>query len=136
MTMRWCATFLLALALALARPSKLAWAEEADVATDVRPATGADRLGGGIVLTAFGALSFATAPICKTGVVIPAEQNACFTTSLMVGTPVLVAGITLIVIGAVEHSKYNEWARRHPNLVGLSLSPASHGGAFGWSATF
>jgi hypothetical protein len=46
---------------------------------DDRPSTGVDALGSGVALTAIGALSFATAPICKTGVVNTAEQSSCFT---------------------------------------------------------
>jgi len=121
--------------LALSCVAGRAGAEEAP-GDDRRPQTGVDRLAGGIALTAFGAISFATAAICETSVVIPTEQSACFTTSFLVGAPVLAAGVTLIVVGAVEHSRYNDWARRHPNLLGFSLAPTPHGSALGWSARF
>jgi hypothetical protein len=103
---------------------------------DDRPSTGVDALGSGVALTAIGALSFATAPICKTGVVNTAEQSSCFTVSFATGTPLFVLGIPLIVFGAVQHARYGDWARKHPGLSELSFSPTSGGATVGWGATF
>jgi len=127
--------FFLAAALALA-VSWDAHAEDASADKDQRPPTGIDALGSGIALTAIGTLSFATAPICKSGVVNPPEQDSCFKVSFFIGAPVLALGIPIIVYGAVQHAKYAEWARRHPALAGLSFSPTPSGGAVGWSARF
>lgn len=100
------------------------------------PSTGIDALASGTALMAMGALSFATAPICKTGVVNIAEQSSCFTISFAAGTPLLLLGIPLIVFGTFQHAKYNEWARAHPMLSGLLFSPTSGGASVAWSATF
>jgi hypothetical protein len=100
------------------------------------PATGVSLEATGIALGAFGVLSFATAPICKTSVVIPQEQNSCFDVSFAVGAPFLAAGIPLIVIGAIEHAKYTDWVKRHSPLLGFSFSPLAGGSAVGWRATF
>jgi hypothetical protein len=100
------------------------------------PPTGIDALGSGGALAAIGTLMFASAPICKTAVVNTPQQGSCFTVSFAVGTPFLVLGIPILVYGAMEHGRYKEWARRHPALSGLSLSPTSRGGAVGWSAAF
>jgi hypothetical protein len=78
----------------------------------------------------------ASAPICKTAVVNTAQQGSCFTVSFAVGTPFLAFGIPIIIYGAMEHSRYKEWARRHPALSGVSLSPTSRGAAVGWSTAF
>lgn len=116
--------------------AKAAWAEDASSLGDPRPSTGSDVMANGIVLSAIGVLSFASSPICKTTVVGVADQGACFTTSFVAGTPFIVLGIPLIVYGVLQHGRYDDWARRHPTVSGLSLSPAARGGAVGWSATF
>jgi hypothetical protein len=103
---------------------------------DIRPSNGIDALAGGSVLAAIGTLSFATAPICKSGVVNLAQQDSCFTASFVIGAPFLALGIPLIVFGAAQNAKYNDWARRHPTLTGLSVSPTSGGGAVAWSGRF
>jgi hypothetical protein len=100
------------------------------------PSTGIDALASGTVLTAIGALSFATAPICKTGVVSTTEQSSCFAVSFAAGTPLLILGIPLIVFGAVQHAKYDDWARKHPTLSELSFSPTLGGASVAWAATF
>jgi hypothetical protein len=97
---------------------------------------GTDALAGGVALAAIGTLSFATAPLCRTGIVSAAEQGPCFITSFVAGTPFLVLGVPLIVFGAVQHAKYNDWARKHPTLVGLAFSPNATGGTVAWSAQF
>jgi hypothetical protein len=97
---------------------------------------GTDALASGGALVAIGTLSFLTAPICKTGVVSAAEQGPCFTTSFVAGTPFLVLGVPLIAFGAVQRAKYNEWARKHPTLVGLAFSPTLTGGTVAWSTQF
>ncbi len=112
----------------------LCWS--ASTGADVRPVTGMDAVASGIVLTALGTLSFATAPICLTGVVKAPEQGSCFTVSFAAGTPLLLLGVPLIAFGAVQHAKYEEWARRHPGLTGWSISPMSGGGGVGWSRRF
>jgi hypothetical protein len=123
-------------AIASLTVASAAGAEEAPSGGDPRPSTGSDVMASGIVLSAIGVLSFASSPICKTGVVAVADQGACFTTSFVAGTPFIALGIPLIVYGALQHGKFVDWARRHPTVSGLSLSPAARGGAVAWSATF
>jgi hypothetical protein len=101
-----------------------------------RPSNGTDALASGGALTVIGTLSFVSAPICRTGVVPLAEQGPCFTTSFVAGTPFLVLGVPLIVFGAVQRAKYNDWARKHPTLVGLVFSPTPTGGTVAWSTQF
>ncbi len=101
-----------------------------------RPSDGMDALGSGAALTALGALSFATSPICKTSVVSAADQRSCFAISFAAGTPLLVLGVPLIVFGAVQHTKYSEWVRKHPHLGGVFASPTPGGAAVAWSANF
>jgi hypothetical protein len=103
---------------------------------DIRPSNGIDAITGGGALAAIGTLSFATAPICKSGVVNLAQQDSCFTASFVIGAPFLALGIPLIVFGAAQNAKYNEWARRHPTLTGLTVSPTSGGGAVAWTRRF
>jgi hypothetical protein len=105
-------------------------------ASSTPPPTGTDILATGSALTAIGILSLATAPICKTGVVIPQEQSSCFGVSFAVGAPFLAAGIPLIVIGAMERASFAAWMRSHPALFGISFSPNPSGARFGWSITF
>jgi hypothetical protein len=100
------------------------------------PSTGIDALASGGVLTAMGSLSFATAPICKSSVVPAAQQGSCFTVSFWAGATLIVLGVPLIVFGAVQHAKYNDWARKHPTLTGLSFSPTPGGGAIAWGGRF
>jgi hypothetical protein len=103
---------------------------------DWRPSNGNGALASGGALTVIGGLLFATAPLCKSKIVNAPEQGSCFTASFMVGTPLVALGIPLIVFGAVQRVKYDEWARKHPTLTGLSFSPGSGGGAVGWSGSF
>jgi|HubBroStandDraft_4_1064222.scaffolds.fasta_scaffold377448_2 hypothetical protein len=105
-------------------------------AVSAPPSTGTDVLATGSALTAIGILSFATAPICKTSVVILEEQSSCFGVSFAVGTPFLAAGIPLIVVGAMERASFVAWMRSHPALAGISFSPNASGVAIGWSVTF
>jgi hypothetical protein len=112
----------------------LCWS--ATVGHDIRPSDGIDALAGGSALLAIGTLSFATAPICKSGVVNLAQQDSCFTASFVIGAPFLALGIPLIVFGAAQNAKYKDWARRHPTLTGLTVSPTSGGGAVAWSGRF
>jgi hypothetical protein len=100
------------------------------------PPTGADILATGSALTAIGVLSFVTAPICKTSVVVPQEQSACFGVSFVVGAPFLAAGIPLIAVGAMQRAKFAAWLRDHPALMGVLFSPSTSGVALGWGATF
>jgi hypothetical protein len=111
-------------------------AEDASAENVQPPDTGIDALGSGGALAAIGTLMFATAPICKTAVISPKQQGTCFAVSFGAGAPFLALGIPLIAYGAVQHAKYGDWARRHPALGGLSLSPSSRGGAIAWSARF
>ena len=117
-----------------------AWGQEASPSNGLPPPSGMDLEASGIVLSAIGALSFVTAPICKTSVVIPQQQSSCFDVSFAVGAPFLAAGISLIVVGAMQHAKYAAWVRSHPGLLALSFTPtggaSSPGGALAWSATF
>jgi hypothetical protein len=124
------------LAVALVGITRPSSAEESPQPDDRRPSSGLDLLGGGIALTAIGALSFATAPICETSVVIAREQSSCFAVSFVIGAPSLVAGISLIAIGVVQHTKYNQWMRRHPALQGLTFASTSRGGIFGYGVSF
>lgn len=101
-----------------------------------QPSTGIDALASGSALTVIGALSFATAPLCRTGIVNAAQQGPCFTTSFVAGTPFLVLGVPLIVFGAVQRAKYDDWARHHPTLVGLAFAPTPTGGTVAWSTQF
>jgi hypothetical protein len=105
-------------------------------ASSAPPPTGTDVLATGSALTAIGILSFATAPICKTSVVIPQEQSSCFGVSFAVGAPFFAAGIPLIVVGAMQRASFVAWMRNHPALVGISFSPNANGAVFGWSVTF
>ncbi len=100
------------------------------------PSTGVDYLGSGAALTAIGALVLATAPVCKTGVVTTAEQGTCFSTSFLIGAPILALGVPLIVFGSIQHERYLDWARRHPAVGALSFSPTSRGASLAWAATF
>jgi hypothetical protein len=122
--------------LAVLGVGRVASAEEALPTSDPRPSSGVDLLGGGIALTAIGALSFATAPICNSSVVIPQEQSPCFSVSFIIGTPALVAGVSLVVIGAVQRAHYNAWLKRHPALRGLEFGSTSRGGLLGYDVSF
>jgi ABC-type amino acid transport system permease subunit len=106
------------------------------LAENTPPANGLEELYAGIALGAAGALMFASAPICKTGVVNPPEQASCFTTSFVAGTPLLVLSIPLLIYGIVQHGNYVDWSKRHPTVAGLSFAPSERGGALSFAATF
>jgi hypothetical protein len=110
--------------------------QEASPPNTLPPPTGVDLEATGGALAAFGVLSFATSPICKTSVVVPREQGPCLDVSFAVGAPFLAAGISLIVVGAMQHAKYASWIRSHPAVFGLWLSPTAGGTTLGWSSTF
>jgi hypothetical protein len=101
-----------------------------------RPSTGVDALLSGSALTAIGALSFATAPLCKTSIVSGPNQDSCFAVSFVAGAPLFALGVPLIVLGAVQHSKYEDWARKYPALSTLVFSPTSGGAALAWGTKF
>jgi hypothetical protein len=100
------------------------------------PPTGIQFLASGIALSVFGTFSFIAVPICQSAIVIPQEQGGCVTTSVAVGVPVTVAGVSLIVLGAVERAHYNQWMRDHPAFRGLGLGTSSHGSAVTWKLSF
>jgi|SRR5580658_3951320 hypothetical protein len=104
--------------------------------TGVPPPTGVQFLASGIALSVFGTFSFIAVPICQSAIVIPQEQGSCVTTSIAIGVPIAVTGVSLIILGAVERVQYNRWMRDHPAFRGLGLGTSSHGGALTWSASF
>jgi len=104
--------------------------------TSAPPPAGIQLLAGGIALSVFGTFSFIAVPICQSAIVIPEEQGACVTTSVAVGVPVTVAGVSLIVVGAIERAHYNKWMRDHPAFRGLGFGTSSHGGSLTWGVSF
>jgi hypothetical protein len=123
-----------ALGAALLAPS-IARADDAPAPLRA-PSDGTDILATGIVLTAIGALSFATAPLCNSGIVMGPEQSSCFEVSFLVGAPFLAAGIPVTIFGALQRVKYDRFVKAHPLTTGLSVAPLHGGGAIGFGARF
>jgi hypothetical protein len=111
-------------------------AQDASPRSGLPPPNGVDLIATGSALAAFGVASYATAPICKTSVVVAQEQSSCFEVSLIVGAPFLAAGISLFVVGAMQHARYAAWMRSHPAFFGLSIAPTGGGSLLGWGARF
>jgi len=102
---------------------------------DGRPPTGLIALTGGATLAFLGTMSYATAPLCETSIVVPSRQRSCLTVSFVAGTPLLALGIPLIVYGAVQRSHYADWRKTHP-YGGVGFAPTSGGGTLYWTASF
>jgi hypothetical protein len=106
------------------------------VPTTMPPPSGIQFIASGAALGVFGTFGFISVPICQSGVVIAPEQAACVTTSLAIGIPFLVGGVSLVAVGIVEHSHYQAWMREHPAFRGLGFTTTSHGGVLGWTTSF
>ena len=122
-------------AVALLLGGSVARASDTYPDADGRPPTGLVALGAGTTLAVLGTLSYATAPLCETGIVVPSRQSSCFTVSFVAGTPLLALGIPLIVYGAVQRAHFADWRKTHPyGDVGFAALPG--GGAVSWTTSF
>jgi hypothetical protein len=124
--------------LALTASQVPAWPALAQerLVSDMPPPDGVELLAGGTALVAIGALMFASAPICETGVVNAPQRGTCLGTTFLVGTPFLLLGAPLLIVGVLDRKDYATWTRRHAGIAGLTLAPAAGGASAGWQVAF
>lgn len=99
-----------------------------------KPPSGVGLLVAGGILTGIGVTNLATSPICKTSLVDHSAQDPCLAGSLIVGGTLTLVGVPLLIVGASQRSRYNEWKRNF--LGGLDLRVGPGGVAFGWQRAF
>jgi hypothetical protein len=103
------------------------------------PSTGLPLIITGSVMLGVGVLNLATSPICKSSAVSHNMQDTCLYLSLGLGGGLVAAGTPLLIVGAGQRGRYNEW-RKHQALatalsgLRLSLNPQNLG--VGWGVVF
>jgi len=147
----------LVLAVSLLTPSLVKaeeWSEPSPApagSSEKPPSSGAGYITAGAMFTGLGVGNLLTAPLCKTGLISRDLQDGCLYGSLIVGGTFLLIGVPLLIAGAGERSKYNEWkaqqaassVRPGPRVAGqrityggLGFSAAKGGGVLTFGGRF
>jgi hypothetical protein len=106
--------------------------EAKELSPEERPSTGTALIMVGAAFVGAGLGTMAIAPLCNAQYPSdPSSQSSCMTIRLGVGGASAGLG-TLLLIGAVQRSKFNEWKRQHATL---GFVPARGGGTMSWQGT-
>lgn len=87
---------------------------DASLAADPRPSSGLGMLIPGWIATAGGLVALAIIPVCFADFYPSQGSSVCAIGQGVIGGVALTLGVTFLIIGSGQRSRYKAWKERHP----------------------